>query len=974
MKLIKILTRGFKSFATKIELNFDGGIVGIVGPNGSGKSNINDAIRWVLGEQSFKSLRADNSEEVIFSGSKLVQALNEAEVSLTFDNQKRAINIDSNTITITRILKRGQGSNNYYINGQEARLKDIKALAMETGIGKSSLAIISQGTISDIAEANPEQRRGIFEEAAGVSKYKSRKQEALRKLDSTTEALEKLKMIVSELEKQVNPLRRQAEKAKLFLTKKAKLKGIEVALLIQDVDFFTKKLASLNKDLESVEEQKASLENNISLLENQVDEKNRYKQKTDNEVIELSNQLQDLTNRLRDVEINESRASERRNMIINGEIKASTQIQANALKEELDELLKKIGRYKIWEEKSLLDINDRKKNVANTSNAIAKINFALDDKRTKLMKTKSHLAILRDYAEKKSHLQRGVKIVVENKNLFQGFKGLVADLLKPKSGYETAIETVLKPALQNIVVDTSETAIKAINFLKTNRSGRATFIPLKTIRPKGLLPNHEMVVTSLNGYIGRASELVHSEMQYEILAKFLLGHILVADTIENATEIAKTLQNRYMVVSQEGDLIRSGGVMQGGQKNKASEFINGQQQIKQAEIIIPQLTNEVKNLEGEKEKFGNSITQDQSIIAELNIEMAKVREKKAIAQDQFSSLKVAYETTTKKTFKDTNATSLVDTQETLNEQKISIQTLLRAKRESLVSVNNELATATIQKTEFEKTLRKLVASSSEQLSQKNQAEFVISSARTRLSEEYEMTLDAARKLEFKVVSNVEDVRKLVKELRDEIKAMGHVNVDAIKMFEEVNTRYTKLKTSQDELFSAQQTILAAINEMDQIIVTRLDETFQAVNQEFNNVFKTMFGGGGAEIKYTDSQNILETGIEVVAQPPGKTVKNLRLFSGGEKSMIAISLLFAILKARPLPLCILDEVEAALDDANVIRYATYLQELKNQTQFIIITHRVGTMARVDYLFGATMQQRGVTSFFSVKLEEARKLVD
>ena len=973
MKLIKIKTKGFKSFANKIELNFDGGVVGIVGPNGSGKSNINDAIKWVLGEQSIKSLRADNSDEVIFSGSKMVQASNEAQVSLTFDNSAKLIDLPYEKIIITRILKRGESSNKYYINNNEARLKDIKTIAMESGIGKSSLAIISQGTISDIAEATPEQRRGIFEEAAGTSKYKARKKEALRKLDSTTDALEKIKTIRNELEKQVKPLRRQAEKAKIYLEKKDALKEVEISLILQDVDFFSKKLKTLNEELEGVKESKISLESNMTELEHQIKEKNTYKLKVDNEIVSLSSQYQDISNRLRDVEINESRASERRDMIINGEIIANKNVQANALKEELDSLLNKVNKYKIWEEKSSTDIVERKTHIISINSNISKLNFDIESNRSKLMKLRTQLAILKEYAEKKTNLYRGVRVIVENKGIFSGFKGMVADLIKAKEGYETAIDSILTSSLQHILVDTSETAVKAINFLKANKSGRATFIPLTSIRPKGLISEHEMLVKSFPGFLGKASELVDTQVQYQIVAKFLLGNIIIVDTIENATKITKTFQNRYMVVSLEGDIVRAGGVISGGQRNKTSELVNGEKQMEKIKIVIPQLEETIQKQINEKNVLNNSISEDQSIIAELNIETAKVREKKTISQSQFNNLKIVYEQNTNSKFIEKDDVVL-DSHASLNEERMSIQTLLKAKRESLINANNELAIATIQKNEFEKTLRHLLESSSEQTTQKNQAEFIINSSKNRLLEEYEMTLEAAYEVGAKTLNNIEKAREKVKIIRNEIKELGHVNLDAIEMFKEVNKRYLKFKESEEELFSAQQTIISAINKMDEIIISRLDQTVKEVNKEFNNVFTTMFGGGFAKVRYTNPSDLLETGIDVIAQPPGKTVKNLKLFSGGEKSMIAISLLFAILKARPLPLCILDEVEAALDDANVARYADYLQELKKQTQFIIITHRVGTMARLDYLFGATMQNRGVTSFFSVKLEEAKKLVD
>ncbi len=973
MKLIKVETKGFKSFADKTTLTFDGGVVGIVGPNGSGKSNINDAIKWVLGEGSAKSLRGSSMEDVIFSGSKTVQAMDAAQVSLTFDNSQGLVSIPHKRFTISRVLKRGSGSNQYYINGEIARLKDIKEIAMESGMSKSSLAIISQGTIQNIAQATPVERRGIFEEAAGISKYKSRKIDALRKLDRTSEALDKIKTVVNELERQLAPLKRQADKARVYLQKYDSLKDVEIGLIVEDVSFFETKLAELNEELENVIASKEDLNERISKSESEIETKNSHKLKLENDVITLTSKFQDLADKLRDLDVRESQVAMKRKMIIEGQIKATDSTRLEVMKDELEELRSKINQYNIWEEKSLSDISEKKTSVSTIQEKLAQLSFENERNKNNLLKIRTKVSILKDHRDNKTNLFKGTKTVVENATLFPGFQGIVADLLSVNDEHKSAIESVLQNALQHVVVDKSESAVRAVNFLKANNGGRATFIPLSSIQPKGIRQEHYMILESQTGFVGMGSDLVSVDPRFEILKKFLLGNIVFADTIDNANNISKLLQKRYMVVSLEGDIVRVGGIISGGTKTRTRDMLGTDSQINKYEQAIPALESTIIAKTAEENRLRLTTNEDHSLVAELNIEVAKVREKRSIIESQFATLKVQYETEAKEELVFSEEVKSIDSIDFLEAEKSSVQALLKAKRESIINLNNDLSRLTISKTELEKSLRAIIESSSTKMTEKNQADFIVNSSKTRLTEEYEMTMESAKE-NFTLTMNREKAREFVSKLRHEIKELGHVNVDSIEAFDEVNDRFEHLSSSRDELFSAQQTILAAINEMDQIIISRLDETVKAVNSEMDAIFKTMFGGGTAEVKYTDPSDLLETGIEVRAQPPGKTVKNLNLFSGGEKALVAISLLFAILKSRPLPLCILDEVEAALDDTNVIRFAEYLQKLKHKTQFIVVTHRVGTMSRVDHLFGATMQQRGVTSFFSVELSKAKKMID
>ena len=972
MKLIKVEAKGFKSFADKITLNFDGGVVGIVGPNGSGKSNINDAIKWVLGESSAKSLRGDSMEDVIFAGSKTVKAMDMAEVSLTFDNRERRVSLPHKTIIITRRITRGKGGNQYFINGDVARLRDIKEIAMETGMSKSSLAIIGQGTVADIAEANPEQRRAIFEEAAGISKYKSRKKESLKKLEKVTEGLEKIQMITGELEKQLVPLKKQATKAKKFLEKRGELKGIEIGLIVSDVDFFGKKLKVVSEELEEFNSSKDLMTDNVNTFENDIEEKTTHKLKLESEVFELTQQFQDISDKLRNLEVRDSKASQRRQMIIDGEIKASSKERLTVIKSELEELKGRLKQYEIWETKSKNDVVEKRGKVAHGQVEISKINMELQRNKNNLLKMKTKISILKDHRDNRTNLFKGTKTIMDNASLFGGVHGIVSDLLTVDAKYRIAIESILQNTLQHVVVEDSHEAVKAVNFLKNNNGGRATFIPLSSIQPKYIRPEYESIMRNQTGFVGIASSMVNVDPKFNKLKEFLLGNIVLADSVENANSIADLINRKNMIVTLEGDVIRVGGVISGGTAGKSRNMISVDDEIKRFELALPSLATEIEVKQTEVNKISLYVSEELAFIAELNIESAKVTEKRTAVESEFQTLKTQYEAETNKKVEIDAKEVETDSVELYEAEKSSIQALLKAKRGSIMNLNNDLAKTTISKTELEKELRILIEDSSEKITQKNQAEYIISTAKQRLTEEYEMTIDSAKE-NFELKNDREEARKIVSTLRAEIKELGHVNVDSIETYERVYARFEKLSVSQDELFMAQQKILSAINEMDQIIVSRLDKTVQNVNKEINGIFQTMFGGGHAEVKYTDPSNLLETGIDVIAQPPGKTVKNLKLFSGGEKALIAISLLFAILKSKPLPLVILDEVEAALDDANVIRYADFLQELKQFTQFLVVTHRVGTMSRVDHLFGATMQQRGVTSFFTVELAKAKEII-
>ncbi|WP_406615611.1 AAA family ATPase [Mycoplasmopsis hyopharyngis] len=977
MKLIKIEAHGFKSFADPITLNLDGGVAGIVGPNGSGKSNINDAIKWVLGERSAKELRGDNMDDVIFAGSKTAKPLNKAVVTLTFDNKNANNNIPHEKVTISRVLERGNGNNQYFLNGEPCRQKDIKDIAMETGIGKSSLAIISQGTVSDIAEATPEDRKAIFEEAAGVSKYKFRKKEALSKLARTEEGLEQVRLVISEIERKLNPLRKQAEKAKVYIEKNNELKAVELGLLVNNIEFYGKIEQDLIEELDGVSETRKDLENRIHEAEIKISQNSTYKVDLEKEIRMLSDQYELLKSRIANLDILIARNTERQRLIASGQMMATNAEKISTLKELLNSTAAKISFY----DQEIKNVNNRisenNKTIEQYTNEINALNISLNKNKSDLFKLETRYSIMKEQKENNTLFFKGTKTILENKSFFKGLKGTVADLIKVNPEYIAAIDAVLSNATQHLVVDNAETAVKAVNFLKENDGGRATFVPLTSIQPKLIRDDYVLAIQSHPGFVAIANELVSVKPEFEILNKFLLGNVVVASDISSANKISAVLERKYMVVTTDGDIVRAGGVMVGGAKNTNQSLLGFEETMKKIQDLIPGIEAKISSVQTKLNEISNFRREGYELDSQLKNEIANINSTKINLQREFDdyTLQIKEISNSKEDLKLSieNAPQTELDRQVLESKMNAILSTLRAKTERLSAINSEINSTITLKSDYEKTLRNLINAYANKIGEKEKASILLEQSRERLAKHYKMTYEIAAQ-QAKLEMNRDQAQEIVDQLRSEIDALGHVNLESLEMLEEEEKRFKEFSDSEAELSAAKATLESAIADMDKIIVTRLTNIIHDVNEEFNNVFKTMFGGGQAKLLFTDPKNILDSGVDIEAQPPGKNIKNLKLFSGGEKSLIAISLLFGILKARPLPLCILDEVEAALDESNVVRYAEYLQALKEKTQFLVITHRHGTMSRVDNLFGATMQNRGVTSFFSVKLSEAKKLVD
>ena len=972
MKLIQVEAHGFKSFADKVTLKFDGGVVAIIGPNGSGKSNINDAIRWVLGESSYKALRGDNMEDVIFAGSKTEKEMNRAEVTLTFDNKDRAIKIPYDVFTISRVLNRGKGENEYYINGEPAKLKEVKEIAMESGISKSSLAIIGQGTISDIAEATPERRREIFEEASGTSMYRYRKVDAQKKLERTEEALAQISVLVQELEKQVKPLQRQAEKAKIYMEKSDQLKEVEVALLVHDFIFFSERLKELTQQAKEFMLVKEDLEVRLESYSTSLAEKKELLDNLKKSTEEISKELAEINEVIQEMEIRKVKEEKERDLILSGQKNVDPGQKKETLKHSLSVLNQNIISYKEFIKEKNEQLNELEIKSVKYNSDISEFSRLYNIENDKLNKVKNKIEVIQDQMTNKSSLAKGTKIIVENQHLFKGYEGLVSEMIQVDKDYVRAIDVVLSSAAQHIVVDEPETATAAINFLKANNGGKATFIPLSSISPRFVAEQHIVVAQTQEGFLGVASELVTTKKRYEVLKRFLLGNVLVCDTIESAVRLHSLLEKKYTVVTLDGDIIRIGGVMTGGQASQTVSAFSLEDQIKELESFIQPLEKNISTLKEQISKLEFEKQTALSLISNYMAEKNSYEVKLAEDTEEFDKLSLLYSqiSNEKITFE-----SNVDFTKMINEnlaRKSDLSVQLRTQKEILRTTEEQYYQTIVKKNELDEELKQLLDENGKKIGDKARAETIIDSAKKRLSEQYGLLFETAQQY-YKPDIDFDVARKLVENLKQDIRELGHINLEAIQQLEEVQTRYDEVKTQEDQIIVAKKTIEEAINEMDKMIVERITETVNLVNGEFKFVFGKMFGGGMAEIRYTDPDNILESGIDVIAQPPGKAIKNLKLFSGGEKALIAISLLFSLLKAKPLPLCILDEVEAALDEANVIRFAEFLQSLKKDTQFIVITHRQGTMERADKLYGATMQKRGVTTFFGVNLVEAKELI-
>ncbi|WP_270525534.1 chromosome segregation protein SMC [Longibaculum muris] len=974
MYLKKIELHGFKSFADKSVIEFQPGITGIVGPNGCGKSNISDAVRWVLGEQSVKSLRGSNMSDVIFNGSEDRKAQSVAEVTLVFDNEDRFMNFDYNEVEITRRLYRQNNEAEYLINREPCRLKDIIDLIMDTGLGRDSLSIISQGNISSFADSKPEERRGMFEEAAGVAKYKKRKLESIRKLERTKDNLDRVEDICLELEKQIAPLRRQKEKAEVYLELKDQLQSIEVSVLVKEIENLSASLKELNDSLDSLDKEKVTIEGQILLNEQQNETLKKKMYDLDQEVNGLQGQLLTAMNNVNELETQKVEIDTNRKHILENTDKEDLQARIAQMKailqDAVNEYNDRVNRYKETKEEKLdleaAQEKNRSEMMALRQN-IENLNLQLHNNRNR----KEQLV---DIVENKSGYSYGVRSIMKAKDSLSGIIGVLGDLLESDAQYETALTTALAGAVQFIVTKTDQDAREAIHFLKENKSGRATFLPVEVMKPRSLRDDHLMVCQNFDGYLGVMSDFVRYPQEIESVVLNQLGNIILVDTLKHASALSRATFARYKVVTMDGEVVNIGGSLTGGtNKSQSSNFASKRELEMIKETIVSQekeinhkkaKLNELDNLARE---ISHHLLQKQMSFAKLEVVVTNKKSELQVAKSEYESL-------THRSVELSEIESGAQDNQLINElneaKKLRdrLTESIQAKRELRMSFVNENDKLEETLRASRAHLREIQSEMTQKQVNKAKQETELSNYLLRLNDEYKMTYEFAKE-EYTQEINMGEAKENVRLLRHKIDSLGNVNLQAIEDYQEVSTRYETLNSQRLDLINAQDSILKAIDEMDEIMISRFSETFEKINKEFNIVFRNLFGGGKAELRYSDPDNILETGIDIDVQPPGKAVQNITLFSGGEKALIAISCLFAILRVRPVPMCILDEVEAALDVANVERFAKYLREFSTQTQFIVVTHREGTMEECDLLYGATMQQKGVTKLVSVKLKDA-----
>ncbi len=1181
MYLKSIEVHGFKSFANKITFEFHDGITGIVGPNGSGKSNVADAVRWVLGEQSAKQLRGAKMEDVIFSGTETRKSMGYAYVAITLNNSDHKLPIDFEEVTVARRVYRS-GESEYLINGNACRLRDVQELFLDTGIGKEGYSIIGQGQIDKILSGKPEDRRELFDEAAGIVKFKKRKLTAEKNLEEEKQNLCRINDILSEIEKQIGPLEQQSVAAREYLKLRDELKILEVNLFLlenekleeakgqlgEKLEIAQDSLLSANKSYEDTKEEYDNLElqiekcnEKLEQFKNSLNDCKLEKEKQEGEIKVLNEQIlaykqndqhyearmqaisSDINNRKEEQEghVKEKKEIDLKLDLLddeqttvsdelekirahisnctrqieecNGEIfeflSANSTIKTNLQRYETileQNNIKKVElNQKLLHNKSeeaLLDVTIREqeekllsiekqietinqdnekieRSLSSLQEEIDKLSQSITAKQQEFHKERSRLESLKNLTERYEGYGNSIKRVMEKRDSQSGIIGVVADIIKVAPRYETAIETALGGNIQNIVTDNEDTAKSLIGYLKKNKFGRATFLPLTSVTGKEVSGQDRFL--SEDGVLGFANTLVETEPRFEGLMRNLLGRSIVVDHIDHALKLAKKYNYSLRIVTLDGELLNPGGSLSGGAYKNTSNLLSRRREIEELETAVRNLetmvtelnskkeskkndknaarkqiednkvtlqefylnqntvkmsleqelkkkkdgiaiyeefTKEIKEIEQQSvelnsniEKLNESLKQNESRskenevkIEELNqhLESEKAQENKLIEKGasiriDFSALEQKNQNTLEhiKRIK-RELEKLYEEEGSLNTSKKDAAVQVNEKLKQIKNTESEIEKCSVRIVEFENKIKELNADKEEisrehknffrkreDLSKEireldkevfrltNQLEKLTEQCDEKINyiwEEYELTLHSALEFKSESVTDISRARKNISEIKGRMKNLGDVNINAIEDFKNLSERYTFLKNQRDDLLKAEETLIGIIRELDEEMRKQFDEKFQSIRLQFDKVFKELFGGGRATLELTEDDDILEAGIIITSQPPGKKLQNMMQLSGGEKALTAISLLFAIQNLKPSPFCLLDEIEAALDDSNVKRFAKYLHKLTKDTQFIIITHRRGTMAAADVLYGITMQEKGVSTLVSVNLIE------
>jgi len=976
MYLKEIVASGFKSFADKLSIKLDDKTTCIVGPNGSGKSNIVDAVRWVLGEQSVKSLRGEGAmSEVIFSGSKSRNPLNVASVELIFDNSDHYLNIPYTEISIKRKVYRN-GENEYILNHEKCRLKDITDLLIDSGIGKESFNIISQGEVDRILSTSSGERRIIFEEAAGILKYKKRKEEALRKLDRTHNNLDRVNDIINELEIQVEPLKEQSKKARKYLETKEKLEKLDIALITNDILFYSNEV---NKN----KEKKESLEQEIVLLSNRSSLNNTEDMKNQQRLELLEQELNQINKDLVILAEEVEKLNGERLLLRERTSKNDTNEVLEKLRKELDNkgnISKKIEL--LQEEVKLLE-NKRKDKISTldkNKTELEKINKEQNMEQLEYSKMDRDLITLNHKIDSiKTEIEAGGNVPssvrkVLNEHSLGGIHNTIGNILEIDNEYIKALEIAISSSKNFIITEDENAAKSAIRYLKDNHLGRATFFPLTVIKKRYVDKETLSILRNDSDFIAVLSDLVKYNKKYESIIENQLGTVIVSKNIDNATRLSKKIRARYKVVTLDGDVVHIGGSMSGGSSYSSKSMISLKQnlleyqnELENKQERLGNVKEKVRELSSKKDEINeiyatnsrDKMLLDQELSSKID-ELSK-REKEL---DEINSKITSYESV------ENNSIDQKE-QELMNayQQKSTEKDKMSLRKESIVVEIDNLKqiieeAAAKEKSENSK-LRNLEKEVNDLEVKITRADVKLDSMLNTLNEDYSMTYEKAKSM-YVLEIDEDEARNKVSIYKSEIRKLGMVNLAAIEEYERVNTRYEFLNNQKEDLLKAEETLLDIMNEMDDVMIEEFKKTFEKIRQEFKVVFRELFHGGNADLILTNPDDILTTGVDIVASPPGKKLTTITLLSGGEKTFTAISLLFAILKT--VPFCLFDEVEAALDDANVNAFGNYLKNYKNKTQFLIITHKKKTMEYADTLYGITMQESGVSKLVSVKLNQ------
>ena len=983
MYLKEIVTTGFKSFADKLDLKLDDKITCIVGPNGSGKSNIVDAVRWVLGEQSVKSLRGDGSmTDIIFSGSKSRNPLNVASVELILDNTDHYLNVPYTEISIKRRVYRS-GENEYYLNNEKCRLKDITNILLDSGMGKESYNIISQGEVEKILSDSPQDRRIIFEEASGILKYKKRKEEALRKLDRTHNNIDRVNDIIGELELQVGPLKEQSIKASEYLENKKGLDKYEVSLLSYDIENINNKLENDKKQKEKIDNEILEISNNTSFNDARSLNDSTNLEKLEEENRSLNRQL------LLTIE-ERTRIEGERNLIIE---KSKSDRDDERLKEEMRDLLDK-------KEKNISSINvieERLKVINDDYNKKSDELKVQEDSLDNLKKKKNLL--VNDYSKHNQesisikHSINSLEVEIENgtdmpnsvrKVLNSDLNGLyntIGNLVTCDEEYVKALNTAITSCRNFIITKDEVSAKNAINYLKDTHAGRATFFPLSVIKERDIDYDTKNLLKNSSDYLGVLVDLVTYNKEFDCVMKNQLGNVIVVTDMDAATRLSHMIKAKYKIVTLDGDVVNIGGSLTGGSVNNVRSAVIIKQELNHLKERFHLIQKEEEEIQLEIHDCDKEINEIEELLFKLSKERVDIKEKINVLNsnlEEEKNNKISIE-------KELNSLEMLQNNSiSFKEQELIKEyhekTALKEQLEIRIKANNKEIDSLKQKIDNYQAEEKLKNQKLHSLEKEsrdleisiNRCDVRLDNMLNILAQDYELTYERA-KSEYVLDIDPEKARELVDKYRANIKRIGMVNLDAIEEYERVNSRYEFLTKQREDLLGAENTLLDIMNEMDEVMKEEFKNSFEAIREEFKKVFRELFNGGGADLKLTDPNDLLNTGVEIVASPPGKKLTTISLLSGGEKTLTAISLLFAILNVRTVPFCLFDEVEAALDEANVSQFGKYLEHYKDKTQFLIITHKKKTMEYANTLYGFTMQESGVSKLVSVRLEDAKEVI-